>query len=207
MTEASAPVLEISVPTKRRAVPHVTFRLNGQIFNVRRPKLSIATAMVRAMEMQSTISEHGMAMSEIMRQFVNYIEPVEGLEPEYVNKAGNPVKAETRGAIRNVWLDDVKDSDTFGQLIPLVGLRRGRSRIIERLNDPDDELDIIHLQYPFQQVCQAMFERPTGPSPESSDGRRKAAGPSSKGTSRSTPARTSGTSARRSSSASAKRTR
>lgn len=193
MAEASAPVLEFEVPTTRPDVPQVTFKLNGQSFTVNRPKLSIATAMVRLLEQPDpTIGDFGVSLASILQAFTNYVVTVPTPEPEWLDaKQTKP----------NVWVDSEGKSHKLG------GLKRGRSRLIERLQDPDDAMDILELELPFRRVIEVMFNRPIGPSPASSPKQRPAGGRSSRGTTRSIPVKTSGTSRRTSSSSPAKRTR
>jgi len=47
------------------------------------------------------------------------------------------------------------------------GQLRGRARLLHRLYDPDDTLDLDDLSDPFQHLMAVMFERPTGSPPES----------------------------------------
>jgi hypothetical protein len=196
MTTASVPVIEQSyeVPTERDVsegggLPRVAFPLNGQLFTVVRPKLAIATAMMRLMERPSdAISDYAVSIINVLHTFVNYIEIERGKEPAL----------DDDGHVR-VFIDKDGKRHTLG------GLTRGRQRIIERLDDPTDALDVMDLYDPFKAIVEAMFTpRPTGPSPASSPVRRKSAGRSSRGTTRSTPAKTSSTSRRTSSSSRAK---
>lgn len=62
--------------------------------------------------------------------------------------------------------------DTLWQLVayvtreePVDGKVRGQQRLMQRLRDPDDRLDILDLAEPFSVICRAVFDRPTGPSP------------------------------------------
>lgn len=50
---------------------------------------------------------------------------------------------------------------------------RGRHKLLARLNDPEDDLDILDLNEPFQELIQRMFNRPTTPRPASGTGPRR----------------------------------
>lgn len=52
-----------------------------------------------------------------------------------------------------------------------AGEIRGRARLMNRLMDPDDPLDLMDLNEPFQQLIQLVFKRPTKPPPASSRSR------------------------------------
>lgn len=189
MTAGTAPVLEFEVSTERAEVPSVTFKLNGQTFRVRRPKLGIASAMVRLMDRPEVgVMEFGKEISNLMGSFLNYVELEPGFEPK------------TIGRKPNVWTDEA------GKVHDLAGLLRGRSRLLERLNEPKDAFDIVDLEQPFRAVMEAMFGAPTGASEESSD-KPSATGRNLPARTRSTRAKTSGTRSRASSSRSAKATR
>lgn len=47
------------------------------------------------------------------------------------------------------------------------GNPRGRAKLLNRLNDPDDDLDLIDLTVPFNELMNKVFNRPTGPRPAS----------------------------------------
>lgn len=175
MTEASAPVLDYEVSTTRSDdIPRIAFRLNGQIFWVRRPKTALATHMISLMESEMGSGEFGVNMTNVLNAFLGYIELENGIEPK------------THGGQPNVWVNEA------GETMQLAGKLRGRARLLQRINDPTDEFDLPHLARPMRAVMEAMFEnRPTGPSAASS-GRRQKTSRSSAARTRSTRAKTSG---------------
>lgn len=180
--EASAPdIIEFDVPTQRPPdIPVLTFKLNGQTFRVRQPKLGIATNMIALMERRgATVQDFGLEMTRILRHFLGYVEVDDTIEP-----------AE---------LDD-------GTPNPNAGLIRGLARIEQRLSDPNDSMDILDLQPLFAATSVKMFARPTGPSgvstPPPDD-----AGPDSAADSSEPTASTPSTSPRNSSSRPAKTSR
>lgn len=185
MTGSNATVYEFDIPEARPAdIPTVAFRINGEDFVLRQPKMSIAMGMVQLTEQQDeyTAADFGIRLSHLMWGFVSYVEavPPEPLTiPDPDDPKGEPIPN------------------------PVAGRLRGRGRLLQRLNSPDDAMDIMDLEPMFRQMVTVMFDRPTGPSPASPDEQRDG-GTDSEAATPERPAKTSGTSRRPSSSPRAK---
>ena len=76
------------------------------------------------------------------------------------------------------------------------GDKHGRALLEQRLQDPEDDLDLLDLMPVFKAVLEGMFERPTGARP-SSQGKPRSTGRASGAGTRSTRAKTSSTRSRR----------
>jgi hypothetical protein len=139
-------------------VPTVPFRINGEAFTMVMPKMSIALSLLNLIEgdpekVRST-HELGIALADLLWQMVQYIEDEPDEPPVLFREPDDPESAYSN---------------------PKAGQPRGRSRVVQRLRNPRDSMDIMDLAPLFRDVVQTMFEgRPTGPSrgysPEPHDG-------------------------------------
>lgn len=154
-TAEEAASLGIDDSKSKKSVP---FRMDGEVFVLRRPKTAIALTMLHmaAPEDARTVNDLGSDLIQLVSQTINYIEA----EPP----------------------------DADGNL-------HGKQRILQRLSDPDDPLDVPHLFRPFQSLIEKLFLNPTGSRPASGRKPRRAL-PDSGGRSRGKRAATSTTSTR-----------
>lgn len=131
----------------KTAKQEIRFRFDGELYTLKRPKLAIAMQMLHLAEDPEAMSEamRGRELIGLIGTIINYI------------KAEPPVAA----------LDD-KGKPTGDQNL------QGRHRLMQRLNDPDDDLDILALNEPFQELMEKIFNRPTGSRPASGSGPRRA---------------------------------
>lgn len=181
-SSATDTILEYDVPLKRVDVPTRPFRLNGQTFRLKLPKMSLTMGLLQLAEneAQYTAQDFGLRLANMLWNVISYIEPEPGLEPDLIpTDPNNPRSRKTAN--------------------PHAGLRRGQGRILERLNDDEDALDIMDFEPIFRALIDGFFARPTGPSRGSSTTPRDGGADSLEPTSVK-PAETSGTSRRTSSS-------
>ena len=110
----------------------IRFRLDGESFELRRPKTSLALAALHLGN-----AEDARTQSQVSEEMIRY-----------------------SGQIINYVARENPSADEPDRL-------RGRARIMERLADPEDKLDIYHLFRPFQQLLEQLFNRPTQSRPAS----------------------------------------
>lgn len=186
MTGSSATVYEFDIPTARPPdTPTVKFSIRNETgvdhFTLVMPKMSIGVGMINLLESEDrfTAFDFGLQLSRLLWQFVEYVQD-EDPEPDYLP-------------------GDENDPDAPPIPNPVAGQRRGRVRIIQRLNDAHDGMDILDLEPIFRRCVDVMFDRPTGPS-LASTAKPAATGPDSAEASSERRAETSGPSAAASSS-------
>lgn len=155
MTGSSATVYEFDIPSERPPdTPTIGFTIRHEYgvdaFTLRMPKMSIGLGMINLLESEDNLTafDFGLQLARLLWQFVDYVVS-EDPEPTYLPP------------------EDPDDPDAERVENPLGGQRRGRSRLVERLNNPNDALDILNLEPVFRRCVNAMFDRPTGPLPES----------------------------------------
>lgn len=149
-----ATVYEIDVPTTRSPdTPRLPFKITGEMYWMRQPKLTVAVALVGMLDGSTDQpridgQENAMRANDALWGLVQYVED-EAAEPFMLGVDGdeaNPLRPN-----------------------PDAGKLHGRARMVQRLRDPHDELDITHLGPLFERIVGAIFdETPTGPSPASS---------------------------------------
>lgn len=164
------PMYEIDIPTERLPVPEIPFRVTGEMFTMRQPKLTAAVTLIALLDVEDNHPRFdaflaGARVTEALWALIDYIKD-EDPEPEL--------------------LDD-------GEPNPQAGRLRGRARLLQRLRSPTDELDIVHLAQLFGTIVGATFHRPTTPLPASS-AKPDNGGTDSEAATSEPPAATSGTS-------------
>lgn len=166
---STTPVKEYSIPEKRddKTTPRLPFKINGELFMLRMPKTSIATAMISILENPDQLSDSdlGWRTARTLWAFVEYVDEV---PPE-------PAEIKVRGVSKPN---------------PDAGKLRGQARIRQRLDDAHDAMDIHDLAGVFTETVEAMFDRPTGARRGSST-QPRAPGRASGGATRAKPAKTS----------------
>lgn len=158
MTGSIATVYEITGPAEQQKPdPLIPIKVWGEGYLLRQPKLSITiglTTLIEGGELDP--SKHpadvGARLIQLMWSLVQYVED----EPEKAEPLPEGLIA-TRD----------KDDRIAGLSLGDGTVVHNRARLIRRLNDPKDRLDILDLAPLFQRIAQGMFDRPTGPSPES----------------------------------------
>lgn len=172
-TGSTATVYEFNIPEERPAdTPSVKFRINGEPFVLDMPKVAIAVELTALMDggalrENASVADIGARLTSTLWQMVMYVRE-EPPEPYAIEQDGRTVPN------------------------PNAGRARGQQRIVQRLRNPKDGLDILDLADLFQTLTTAMFDRPTGPSPASSDAPGDGGSDSAAGTPEQ-PAATSGT--------------
>lgn len=160
MTTAAVP--EYTSNREREVGPadRAAFKLDGDSYVLLRPKLAIATQMMRLAETDSyrSVSELGLDLTRLLLSILGYIEEE---DPE-------PVMLE--------------DGETPN---PNAGKLRGQALLRHRLSDPKDGFDLPDLEPIFRDLVKAMFGRPTQARPEPSPKPAATAGRGSKAGSRS----------------------
>jgi hypothetical protein len=170
VTGSDATVFEFEVPEARATdVPRLRFRIRygpapEQVdeFTLLAPKLGVAVGLLSLVDdgalTRITAGQAGIKVAEALWGVLHYVEE-EPPEPYLIGEGEAP-----------------RPNEKMGRL-------RGQARLLERLNNPKDSLDIIDLMPVFERAVRAMFDRPTGPSRGSSvqpaaDGTDSAAGSS-----------------------------
>lgn len=123
-------VQEFTTAEKTDAKETVRFKMDGDLYTLRKPKLSIALTMLRLMEGEDarTMEELGLDLMRLVSGIIAYI------ERENPDKDGN---------------------------------LRGQAKLMHRLTDVDDDLDVTDLYEPFQSLIAQAFNRPTKSRPAS----------------------------------------
>lgn len=196
MAASTATAFDYDIPAERPAdVPTVPFTISGEKFVMVQPKMSVAIGMVQLVENaeQYTVQDFGRRLAALLWQLLAYVQE-EVPQPEWLPNPEYDPDAKGRAKPPEF----VKN--------PMAFEPQGRGRILQRLNNPHDGMDIMNLEPIFRDVVSAMFDRPTGPSPASS-AKSRSTGSGSGAASRGRRAATSGNSRRASSSQPARTSR
>lgn len=153
---ATAPVFEFDIPVERKEqVPTLTFAISGEQFVMRRPKLSIAVGLVSLLDDNGIAgldaATAGVKVAEVIWGMVAYVEQQDP-EPWVIHEAAWTPRA------------DQTEDDRPLVTNPNAGRLRGQARLVQRLRDPQDAMDVIDLAPLFERVSTKLFDRPTGPS-------------------------------------------
>lgn len=147
------------------AVDRLEFKFDGDTYVLRRPKMSIAIPLLNlATGTDSrTVMELGVDIVRLITGIISYIE--EAPPAAVLGPDGEPTGDEKM---------------------------QGQALLMHRLADPKDQLDILHLNRPFQDLMVRIFKgNPTGSRPESSKPRARTSRGGRAATRTRTPARTS----------------
>ena len=151
MTGSDATVLSFDVPAERAPdTPTLDFTIRYgpgpeqvDTFTLYAPKLSIAVGLLSLMD------EGGLANVNVTQAGVKVAEALWGVVAYVKEEPPEPMVIGPE--------DDPRPN-------PNGGRARGQARLLARLRDPRDGMDILDLAPLFERAIKAMFDRPTGPS-------------------------------------------